>query len=70
MDRVTVVSSNLVSVGYDPGSRTLEVEFWGGRIYQYFNVPSIMHRQLMSARSKGRYLARAIKPAYDFRRVA
>jgi hypothetical protein len=39
MERTPVSSSNLVAVGYDPGSYTLEVEFHSGSIYQYSGVP-------------------------------
>lgn len=70
MYRAAVLSSNLVSVGYDTASSVLEVEFWDGRIYQYFSVPSIVYRLFMSASSKGRYLARAIRPTYHCRRIA
>ena len=43
MERQSVSSSNLASVGYDPNSETLEIEFKGGTIYRYFNVPSFVH---------------------------
>lgn len=34
MERQAVSSTNLRSVGYDPASQTLEIESYGGRIYQ------------------------------------
>ena len=34
--RRVVSSSSILSVGYDETSRTLEVEFWQGEVYQYF----------------------------------
>lgn len=37
---VTIGSSNVKSVGYDPESRTLEIEFHGGGLYRYGNVDS------------------------------
>ena len=64
MDRQAVSSSNLASVGYDPGSETLEVEFINGRIYQYYNVPQFMHERLMEAGSIGNFLNTQIKGAY------
>jgi hypothetical protein len=67
--RVPVRSSNLVSVGYDWTDCTLEVEFRVG-IYQYFDVTPVVHQQLMSAASHGRYLARIIKPSYICRQIA
>lgn len=39
MDRETVQSSNIASVGYDLSSSTLEIEFKSGGIYQYSGVP-------------------------------
>jgi len=65
MDRVTIVSSNIRSVGYDPESSTLEVEFNTGSIYQYSNVPESEYEGLMNAASKGRYLNRNIKDSYQ-----
>jgi len=36
MERQYVTSSNLQSLGYDPTSKTLEIEFNDGAIYQYY----------------------------------
>jgi len=69
MERQPVSSSNLVSVGYDPSSETLEVEFKNGSVYRYFNVPPIEHEQLMSAPSHGVYFNANIKNAYPFERA-
>ena len=38
MNREPVESSNLVSVGYDGNMATLEIEFKGNSVYQYFDV--------------------------------
>lgn len=71
MERTPVTSSNLVSVGYDPQSATLEVEFYGGRIYQYFGVPEDVYQGLMSAPSKGTYLDQFVKkPGYSYTQIA
>lgn len=69
MDREPVASSNIVSVGYDEPSETLEVEFQGGGIYQYYNVGSAVFDGLMQAPSKGQYLNMYIKNAFAFSRV-
>ena len=63
MDRISVRSSNIVSVGYDSVSETLEIEFDNG-VYQYSGVPDVVHRGLMSASSPGRYFHRNIKDKY------
>jgi hypothetical protein len=59
----------LHSVGYDATSRTLEVKFNDGSIYQYYGVPESIYRGLMSAVSKGGYLADYIKGRYHYRRI-
>lgn len=69
MIRAPVASSNVASIGYDPGSETLEVEFTNGSIYQYFNVPHGLNEQLMTAPSKGQFLNAYIKNAYPYSRV-
>lgn len=69
MDRQTVSSSNLVSVGYDESSSTLEVEFKGGAVYQYFNVPLFEYERLMAAPSHGVYFSANIKDKYAFERT-
>ena len=69
MLRVPVVSTNLRSVGYDPATSVLEVEFHGGGIYQYFGVPGSVHAGLMQAGSKGRYLDSFVKGRYRYRKV-
>lgn len=69
MERSTIVSSNIASVGYDETTQTLEVEFLNGSIYQYYNFPINMHEQLMQAQSKGQFLHIYIKNAFPYSRV-
>lgn len=69
MDRYSVASSNIASVGYDEPSQTLEVEFLNGTIYQYYGVPQNVYDQLMQAGSKGRFLNTYIRNAYGYSRV-
>lgn len=69
MERQAVSSSTLVSVGYDPNSETLEIEFKSGSIYRYFNVPPFEHERLMSADSHGVYFNANIKDRYPFERA-
>ena len=64
MERELVSSSNLASVGYDADSETLEVEFKGGSVYQYFNVPAFMHERMMAADSIGIFFNAEIRDAY------
>lgn len=61
MERTPVSSSNIESVGYDAATRTLEVEFLSGSVYQYSNVPADKFTGMMNASSKGDYLNYWIK---------
>jgi len=69
MDRIPVSSSNILSVGYDADSQTLEIEFAGGAAYQYFQVPTSIHQEFMNASSKGKYHHQAIKNRFPSSRV-
>ncbi len=69
MDRLWVSSSNVASVGYDAAQQTLEVEFHGGQVYQYYGVPSAIHEAMMQAPSKGRFLHQNVRNAYPYSRV-
>ena len=64
MEREMVDSSTVMSIGYDLSSSTLEVEFKNSRVYQYYNVPEPIYRQLMESDSKGKFIHAYIKPAY------
>jgi hypothetical protein len=68
--RVPVRSSNISSVGYDPSTTTLEIEFHSGGIYQYYSVPRQVYVGLMKAESKGSYFHHYIKLAgYPYKKV-
>lgn len=65
MERQPVSSSNLASVGYDPDSETLEVEFVStGNVYEYYNVPQFMYDRLLEASSIGQFFNAEIRNAY------
>jgi hypothetical protein len=68
MERQPVQSSNLVSVGYDESTSTLEIEFRSG-IYQYYDVPLHIFEELMSANSVGSYHHKNIKNTFSFSKV-
>jgi hypothetical protein len=59
--RIPIQSSNIKSVGYDPLTSTLEVEFLNGSQYQYFRVPRQVYEGLIKASSKGSYFYSNIK---------
>lgn len=71
MNRVSVVSSNVAEIGYDPETETLEVAFIRGGVYQYLGVPTSIYNELLVAPSVGRYLDVNVKKAgYSVRKVA
>lgn len=69
MERTPVTSSNLVSVGYDEVPETLEVEFRGGIVYQYFGVPKMLHESLMAAASVGQFFNANIRNMFPYEQV-
>jgi hypothetical protein len=69
MMRQPVSSGNLQSVGYDPNSQILEVEFNSGSIYQYTGVPGSVYQGLMGASSHGSYFAQNIRDRYPYTRI-
>ena len=69
MERISVDSSNLRSVGYDLRTSTLEVEFTNGSVYQYFDVPESVHEGLISSGSKGQYFNSFVKGVYRYARL-
>lgn len=70
MQRTPVSSSNLRSVGYDPTTHTLEIEFLNGGLYSYAGVPASVHAGLMAASSHGSYFDAHIKKAgYRFTKL-
>ena len=69
MERESVSSTSVASIGYDETTGTLEVEFNQGSVYQYFDVPKPIFDELMSASSIGQYLARQIKGQFRYARM-
>jgi hypothetical protein len=67
--RTAVVSTQIKSVGYDAGSRTLEIEFHRGGLYQYVGVPAYVYEGLLNAPSKGQYFRSFIGQRYWFTRM-
>lgn len=60
-------SSTVITIGYDPRTQTLEVEFRGktqNPLYQYAGVPLELAEGLVKAESAGAYLHANIKRQY------
>jgi hypothetical protein len=59
-----VESSQIQSIGYDEGNRTLYITFKnGGTTYRYFDVTPAEHLALMEAPSKGSHFGAHIRGA-------
>ena len=69
VDRAPVESKMLRSIGYDRRTFTLELEFNGGAIYRYFNVPESVYEGLLDAQSKHGFFASSIDGCYQFKRL-
>jgi len=61
MERILVESSNVKAVGYDVETKTLQVEFKSGGIYQYAGVQPEMYTDLLEADSIGRFVSQVIR---------
>lgn len=69
MNRQTVNSTDIASIGYDEITEILEIEFNSGAVYQYFNVPSNVYANLMAASSHGKFFTQNIKNVYQYSKV-
>ncbi len=69
MKRQPISSSNIRSIGYEPESGTLEIEFHGGGVYQYFDVPQSVYNALMSASSRGSFFHGNVRDKYRYTKI-
>lgn len=65
-----VKSSNVLSVGYDEGSRTIVVEYHNGYIYGYLGCSPEEYKELREANSKGQFVSRRLMGQKETVRVA
>ncbi|WP_462380256.1 KTSC domain-containing protein [Pseudomonas sp. Marseille-QA0892] len=61
MRRKPIASEALVSIGYDARRQVLEVEFDGGDVYRYRDVPIEVYETLLAAESKGTWFNQTFK---------
>jgi hypothetical protein len=64
-----VKSSNIVAVGYDAKKKMLAIEFNGGVIYNYKDIPPQTYHKFMNAVSKGSYFHSHIRDIYKYEKV-
>ncbi len=68
---ISVISSNVAAIGYDPHQGQLFVQFHHrGRTYVYSGVPQSVYGEFLQAPSKGQYVAWNIKGHYPYQQVA
>jgi len=64
MNRQNVDSTLATSVGYDPNTSTLEIEFKStGSVWQYYDVPETVFNEMMNG-SIGKFFHSNIKGQY------
>jgi hypothetical protein len=68
IERKPVKSSMAKSIGHDPFQLVLEIEFTSGEIWQYFNVPAEVYKEMLTF-SIGKYFKAFIKGKYDEKRL-
>jgi hypothetical protein len=66
VDRISVSSSKVNSVGYDPENQVLEIEFNNGSIHHYHSVSVHIYNDLLNANSVGRYLNQYVRNSYSY----
>ena len=65
-----VHSSSINNIGYDPDTQRLFLEYSGGRLYEYLDVPEEIYVGLLQAESMGRFVNYAIKPHYYYQEIS
>jgi hypothetical protein len=68
--RLPVTSTSIRSIGFDPDTKTLEIEFPDGQIYEYFGVAENVFIRLTSATSVGSEFNMFIRGRYVCRRIS
>ena len=69
MDRQSVKSVILRSVGYDERTKILEIEFHSGLVYQYFGVPLKIYTDLVHSGEIGKYFSDKVRTQFRTKQV-
>jgi hypothetical protein len=69
VERQPVKSRILRSVGYDESTKTLEIEFTSGIVYQYSGVPPKVYTDLMHSGEIGKYYSEKVRPKFQTKQV-
>lgn len=60
MNHISVKSSNVISIAYDPVKSIMKVKYNSG-MYQYHGVPEHVYKQVMGSSSVGSSLHKLVK---------
>jgi len=69
LERQSVKSAILRSVGYDDRTKILEIEFRTGLVYQYSGVPAKVYADLMHSDGMGKYFSEKVRPRFPTKQV-
>jgi hypothetical protein len=64
VERQTVKSRILRSVGYDEPAKTMEIEFQNGLLYLFSDVPPKVHKELMRSPEIGKYFTDKVRTKF------
>jgi hypothetical protein len=70
LERKSVKSFTLRSVGYDESTKILEIEFHTGVVYQYSGVPVKVYADLMHSAEIGKYFSEKVRPKFHTKQVS
>ena len=70
VERLSVKSRILRSVGYDDSTKILEIEFSSGYVYQYSGVPPKIYADLMHSDEIGKFFSEKIRPKFQTKQVS
>ena len=62
-------SSVVAAIRYDVNRSILRVIYVSGSVYDYKDVPEKVYKEMKEAFSKGEFLNKRIKPAYEFEKI-
>lgn len=65
----TVDSSNISSIAYIDGERSLIVMFKTGKYYKYFNVNRSVYESMLTAESVGKFFHKHIRGKYEYQEL-
>jgi len=65
MEMISVSSSAISAIGYDPTSRKMKIRFKQGKTYDFCRVPQSVFDNFRKSSSKGSYYDAHIKGRYQ-----